>query len=291
MLKSLRGFSSETTDPNDTASDLAASGRLDGYALEFSDPQALFGDETLAGRIFGVGTSVDLFDTQESATAFLQREIEDIRRFQGSAIEGVTLKEFQEFIAPDVGTHAVAGRFIVSVFGLDLAVHLTGVRWVRGPVVATVGITALDDADQSGAIERLTLRMDQRIDDVLAGEISVTPIIPSPTPSGDAGEADPGFRFSLYQGAEVLGAPELSLSDLEGKPLVLNFWAGSLPPSRAEMPISRVPGSGVRGRGSGERETTASSLAGKHEAREKEDNGGQGKDGPAGAIAQGGNGR
>ena len=55
--------------------------------------------------------------------------------------------------------------------------------------------------------------------------------------------------------------------------------------------FSRVPGSGVRGRGSGERETTASSLAGKQQAREKEDNGGQGKDGPAGAIAQGGNGR
>ena len=55
--------------------------------------------------------------------------------------------------------------------------------------------------------------------------------------------------------------------------------------------MSRVPGSGVRGRGSGERETTASSLAGKQQAREKEDNGGQGKDGPAGAIAQGGNGR
>ena len=54
---------------------------------------------------------------------------------------------------------------------------------------------------------------------------------------------------------------------------------------------SRVPGSGVRGRGSGERETTASSLAGKQQAREEEDNGGQGKDGPAGAIAQGGNGR
>ena len=36
----------------------------------------------------------------------------------------------------------------------------------------------------------------------------------------------------------------------------------------------------------------ASALAGgEHEAREKEDNGGQGKDGPAGAIAQGGNGR
>ena len=54
---------------------------------------------------------------------------------------------------------------------------------------------------------------------------------------------------------------------------------------------SRVPGSGVRGRGSGERETTASSLAGKEESSRNEDNSGQGKDGPAGAIAQGGNGR
>ena len=55
--------------------------------------------------------------------------------------------------------------------------------------------------------------------------------------------------------------------------------------------VSRVPGSGVRGRGSGERETTASSLAGKEESSRKEDNSAQGKDGPAGAIAQGGNGR
>ena len=55
---------------------------------------------------------------------------------------------------------------------------------------------------------------------------------------------------------------------------------------------SRVPGSGViRGRGSGERETTASSLAGKEESSRKEEDSGQGKDGPAGAIAQGGNGR
>ena len=51
---------------------------------------------------------------------------------------------------------------------------------------------------------------------------------------------------------------------------------------------SRVPGSGVRGRGSGEREATASSLAGKEESSRKEDNSGQGKDGPAGAMRKGG---
>ena len=38
---------------------------------------------------------------------------------------------------------------------------------------------------------------------------------------------------------------------------------------RKKKKASRVPGSGVRGRGSGERETTASSLTGKHEARER----------------------
>ena len=72
---------------------------------------------------------------------------------------------------------------------------------------------------------------------------------------------------------------------------LVGFVQSRSPQTEATLDMSRVPGSGVRGRGSGERETTASSLAGKQQAREKEDNGGQGKDGPAGAIAQGGNGR
>ncbi len=44
------------------------------------------------------------------------------------------------------------------------------------------------------------------------------------------------FAFTLYQGQEELGAESLNFSDLKGKPVVLNFWAGLCPPCRAEMP-------------------------------------------------------
>lgn len=51
----------------------------------------------------------------------------------------------------------------------------------------------------------------------------------------DDGSA-PDFEFTLYQGANKLGAETLDFSRLRGKPVVLNFWAGLCPPCRAEMP-------------------------------------------------------
>ena len=49
-------------------------------------------------------------------------------------------------------------------------------------------------------------------------------------------EPAPDIQFSLYQGEEVLGGKDLRLSDLQGKPLVLNFWAGLCIPCLREMP-------------------------------------------------------
>lgn len=59
----------------------------------------------------------------------------------------------------------------------------------------------------------------------------------SPTyvpPVADNNAAD--FRFTLFQGEDVLGAAEMSLSELEGQPLVLNFWARFCTPCWSEMP-------------------------------------------------------
>ena len=53
-----------------------------------------------------------------------------------------------------------------------------------------------------------------------------------------AREKAPDFAFVAYQGEAALGGKELTFSSVlrQGKPVVLNFWAGLCPPCRLEMP-------------------------------------------------------
>ena len=60
-------------------------------------------------------------------------------------------------------------------------------------------------------------------------ESTDTPVPPSDDPA-------PSFTFTLFQGQDVLGDGPLTPGDLQGKPLVINFWAGLCPPCRAELP-------------------------------------------------------
>lgn len=55
---------------------------------------------------------------------------------------------------------------------------------------------------------------------------------------GSSGVGVKDFKIVAYQGDAILGGHESSFSRVfqQGKPVVLNFWAGLCPPCRAEMP-------------------------------------------------------
>ena len=55
-------------------------------------------------------------------------------------------------------------------------------------------------------------------------------------PAAETPEPAYDFPITLYQGQEKLGSADLRLSQLQGQPVALNFWAGLCPPCRAEMP-------------------------------------------------------
>ena len=124
-----------TIDPDDTALDLASQGRLDGYAANFFEFEALFGAEDAIIRPFQTTSQVDLFDSSESAQAFIKLRVQDFGRFSGREFEeGITLERFQEFVAPEVGEDTAAGlltRFIAD-FGWEFT--STYIFWRRGPL-------------------------------------------------------------------------------------------------------------------------------------------------------------
>ena len=75
---------------------------------------------------------------------------------------------------------------------------------------------------------------------VVAIVVVIAFAVASSSGSSGVGSKAPDFNFSLYQGASELGFREGNLASLQGRPMVLNFWAGLCPPCRAEMPQFQV---------------------------------------------------
>ena len=55
-------------------------------------------------------------------------------------------------------------------------------------------------------------------------------VVASGSGGGGEGQQAQDFEFGMFQGIEEVGFRDGNLARLEGKPLVLNFWAGLCPP-------------------------------------------------------------
>ena len=100
-----------TKDPTDTAKDLEASGRVHGYNSAYSSE-----DLSLT-----VVSSVDMFETSDSATSFLARHLADYNEFEGVEIsQGLLIKEFKEIAPPAIGTDTRRGQYIAIALGFDV---------------------------------------------------------------------------------------------------------------------------------------------------------------------------
>lgn len=87
---------------------------------------------------------------------------------------------------------------------------------------------------------------------VILGLVVITLMVTACSSSSSAALASDvhDFKIAAYQGEELLGGREATFATVfaQGKPVVLNFWAGECPPCRAEMPAFQRAADEYRGR-------------------------------------------
>jgi hypothetical protein len=166
-----------TTDPHDTAADLKQAGWVDGYELNFSDPNRNISFERGDGLIV-VGSTVDLFDTATSARAYIVRNLRDFERFRGKNVQGVRLAKFETFDV-NVGDEGWGMEFTARVGRVKMQV--TGVVFRSGRVVADGGFMRADDTPMRSEALKAAQALESRIERVLAGQLDAEPV-PLPVP-------------------------------------------------------------------------------------------------------------
>jgi hypothetical protein len=159
-----------SADLLDTAASLAERGRIVGYQDRYFNASALYATGGMPAGPFQVFTGVQWFDTAESASAWLDRSLQNTRDSVGQTQNRFTIMDFLETPAPDLGDQALIERS-VGVFSGPPSIETTNVllRWRRGQILAAVQVTTINDESYTGAALGLALTMDAQINAVLAG--------------------------------------------------------------------------------------------------------------------------
>ncbi|MGH9197883.1 MAG: hypothetical protein ACRD1T_19335, partial [Acidimicrobiia bacterium] len=193
----------DTIDPDDTAENLAEAGRTNGYDLTFSDPS--FSALEAGEGPLEVNSSVDLFATKEAAAQFIAKQVADYSSFEGQDVEpGFRLASVETYTVDSLGDEAVGFDLQIQFSDVSFYGIFVGFRLDR--LVAAAGIATADDADVKAQSETLARLLEQRIRDVLLGDIDETPV---PIP-----EEEEEAEASAPQDAPFPERMALSLDDL-----------------------------------------------------------------------------
>lgn len=162
----------QSLDPKDSARRLRGAGRVVGYELTYMRPGAPSGKRTRG--VLSVGSSVELMQDAVDASRFLNKQVNDHERFEGTVSDHVRLTGASGFPVRGIGEEAEGIRGTVRGFGLVL--HTTVVAFRRGRIVGSVGVVRADRRDVRAAATRLAITLDSRIQRVLGGQLQEDPV-------------------------------------------------------------------------------------------------------------------
>ena len=192
--------------PDDTADDLAARGRVAGYALSYRDSDFFAVLEAGEGLII-VGTTVHLWLDSGAAEADIEKTLNDFRRFDGEEVEGARYEGLEEFAISGLGDESGGLRFQVEVVRLGVKLYVTSVYFRIDRVIGVASAARADDESMSAQTEEIARKLADRIRGVLLNEVTGTPV---PVPPAEDDEPS----GTAPQGAPDLAAMALALDDL-----------------------------------------------------------------------------
>ncbi len=162
----------DTPDPNDTGKSLRSAGRLDGH-------KAYYTGTALVAKKNGlvvVGSEVELLQDTVYAAQYLHKQVGDFQRLQGKQHDG-SRAVVKSFSPAPVGDEA-EGLLVTLSKGKQKLVQ-TAVAFRRGRVVAVAMVARQDKQDRQAEVEALAVKLDKRIQDVLAGALGPEPAPPA----------------------------------------------------------------------------------------------------------------
>jgi hypothetical protein len=158
----------------DEAKDLELFGELKTYEQRYSRDEALAGG---TGPV-SVGTTVFVFESAKGASGYLEDDVADLEREVGKEIGLSKIDTVERFALDAVGDESLGLRLIVlTLTETGWVSHYHTLAWFReGHILVLVSLVRLDNSDVRVEAEALSHKLDERIQAVLAGQVTPTPV-------------------------------------------------------------------------------------------------------------------